>query len=156
MLYIGLDPSLTGTGIITLDDRANIVISKLFETKSKDETEFRLVNIWEEIQKHVQKDSIMYIEGISYNSKGNTLAQLSALHYYIRIMMKKEFLNFKVIEPKVLKKYISGNGNAKKNLMILKVYQKFGVEFSDDNLADAYSLARMAWEIEREDEIILN
>ena len=28
--------------------------------------------------------------------------------------------------------------------MLLKVFQKWGVEFSNDNLADAYSLARFA------------
>jgi len=145
-IFIGIDPSLTGTGIIVLDERGNIIQSKLFNTKSTEEIEARFISIWKEIQKYTQKDSIINIEGVSFNSKGNTLIQLGALHYYIRIMMKKESLNFKVIEPKVLKKFITGSGNAKKNLMLLQVYKKFGIEFSDDNLADAYSLARMAWE----------
>ncbi len=146
MLYIGLDPSFTGAGIITLNEKGDIVTSKLFETKSTEEMEDRIVSIWKEIKKYIEKDSIIYMEGISYNSKGDAGLQLSALHYYIRIMLKSENLKYKVIPPTVLKKFITGKGNVKKNVMLLKVYQKFGIEFDNDNLADAYSLARMAYE----------
>jgi crossover junction endodeoxyribonuclease RuvC len=146
MLYIGLDPSFTGVGIITLNNNAEIVTSKLFETKSTEEMEDRIVSIWKEINKYIEKDSTIYMEGISHNSKGDAGLQLSALHYYIRIMLKSENLKYKVIPPTVLKKFITGKGNVKKNVMLLKVYQKFGIEFDNDNLADAYSLARMAYE----------
>ncbi|MFD6934593.1 hypothetical protein ACFWAP_00360 [Streptomyces goshikiensis] len=49
-----------------------------------------------------------------------------------------------VIAPTKLKKYTTGRGTAAKNEMLLGVYKKWGVDYSDDNLADAYSLARAA------------
>lgn len=48
-----------------------------------------------------------------------------------------------IVPPTSLKKFVTGKGNAKKNEMLLGVYKKWGVEYSDDNLADAYSLARV-------------
>lgn len=47
------------------------------------------------------------------------------------------------IPPMTLKKYASGKGNAKKQEMLLQIYKNWGVEFNDDNAADAYALARL-------------
>jgi Holliday junction resolvasome RuvABC endonuclease subunit len=49
-----------------------------------------------------------------------------------------------VIPPMTLKKYASGKGNAKKQEMLLMIFKRWGVEFLDDNAADAYALARLA------------
>jgi crossover junction endodeoxyribonuclease RuvC len=43
-----------------------------------------------------------------------------------------------------LKKYATGKGTAKKQEMLLQMYKRWGVEFNDDNAADAYALARLA------------
>ena len=50
------------------------------------------------------------------------------------------------IPPMTLKKYATGKGTAKKQEMLLQIYKRWGVEFNDDNAADAYSLARLAGE----------
>lgn len=49
-----------------------------------------------------------------------------------------------LIPPTTLKKYATGKGTAKKQEMLLQIYKRWGVEFSDDNAADAYALARLA------------
>lgn len=51
------------------------------------------------------------------------------------------------IPPMTLKKYASGKGNSKKQEMLLQIYKRWGIEFNDDNAADAYALARMAGQI---------
>jgi Holliday junction resolvasome RuvABC endonuclease subunit len=48
------------------------------------------------------------------------------------------------IPPMTLKKYASGKGTSKKQEMLLQIYKRYGVEFNDDNAADAYALARLA------------
>lgn len=48
------------------------------------------------------------------------------------------------VPPMTLKKYAAGKGNAKKQEMLLQIYKRWGLEFSDDNAADAYALARLA------------
>jgi crossover junction endodeoxyribonuclease RuvC len=42
-----------------------------------------------------------------------------------------------------LKKFAAGKGNAKKQEMLMMMYKRWGVEFSDDNAADSYALARL-------------
>lgn len=48
-----------------------------------------------------------------------------------------------MVPPMTLKKYAAGKGNAKKQEMLLQMYKRWGVEFSDDNAADSYALARL-------------
>lgn len=43
-----------------------------------------------------------------------------------------------------VKMFVGLPGNAQKNLVLKAVYKKYGVDFSDDNLSDAYVLAQMA------------
>jgi crossover junction endodeoxyribonuclease RuvC len=43
-----------------------------------------------------------------------------------------------------LKKYATGKGTSKKQEMLMQIYKRWGVEFNDDNAADAYALARLA------------
>lgn len=50
------------------------------------------------------------------------------------------------VPPMTLKKYASGKGNSKKQEMLLQIYKRWGMEFNDDNAADAYALARLAAE----------
>lgn len=47
------------------------------------------------------------------------------------------------VPPMTLKKFAAGKGNAKKQEMLLQIYKRWGVEFNDDNAADAYALARL-------------
>jgi Holliday junction resolvasome RuvABC endonuclease subunit len=47
------------------------------------------------------------------------------------------------VPPMTLKKYATGKGTAKKQEMLLQMYKRWGVEFNDDNAADAYALGRL-------------
>lgn len=48
-----------------------------------------------------------------------------------------------MVSTTALKKYTLGSGRAEKSQMLLAVYRKWGVEFSKDDQADAYALARV-------------
>ena len=149
MDYIGIDLSLTATGVIMLNEKSEVILSKLISTKSTESIELRIDKIGNEIIKIIQEsstNSITYIENLSFGSKGDAYAQLCGLHYYVRILMNNKNLIYKVISPTTLKKFITGKGNIKKNLMLLQIYKKFGIEFDNDNLADSFGLAMMAYE----------
>lgn len=50
-----------------------------------------------------------------------------------------------IVAPSMLKKYVTGKGTGvKKNQILLNVFKKWGIEFTDDNAADSYALARIA------------
>ena len=57
-----------------------------------------------------------------------------------------------VVAPSAVKKYATGKGSGvKKNAMLLNVYKRWNEEFSDDNLCDAYVLARIALALDGQD-----
>lgn len=49
-----------------------------------------------------------------------------------------------LVAPQQLKKFVSGNGNTKKEMMPKEILKRWGMDFDDTNIAEAYALARMA------------
>ena len=145
-IFVGIDPSITATGLIVLDQDQCIMKQDLIKTTTKDEMEERLVYIKKEISfiPKIWRLKTVYIEGPSYGSKGNAVLQMGALHFLIRIFLYENNIEYKVIPPKTLKVFHCGNGNAKKAEVLDLVEQTLGVRFNDHNIADAYGLARMA------------
>ncbi len=147
MKFVGIDPSYNGFAIVILDKDANILEQDLFNSNKNNEAEDRIIQLESRFKFLADLDElIIYIEGPSYSSNGAFTLQMGALHYYLRIFFRKNNMTYKVITPTTLKKFVTGKGQAKKELMLLKTYKKWGEEFDDNNLADAYGLARMALE----------
>jgi Holliday junction resolvasome RuvABC endonuclease subunit len=147
-MFVGMDPSYNGFAIVVLDKDANIIEQRLFGSETDSEVEDRLMEL-EKKFKFIPNIVCLHsvcIEGPSYASNGAYVLQMGALHFMIRLMLRKRNVDYSIIAPGTLKKFVTGDGRAKKDLMLLKVFKKWGVEFEDDNLADAYSLARMALE----------
>lgn len=148
-LFVGLDPSINATGIIVLDQKGNIIEQKLFSCKVKNGSiEDYLIKYESEISfiPNIVGLQMIYLEGPAYHAAGQSILQMGAIHFLTRLMFYKKKIPFDVIAPGSLKKFVTGKGNSKKDLMLLKTYKKWGIEFEDDNLCDAYGLARMALE----------
>ena len=153
MDFVGIDSSLTGTGFVIVNNGGQIQKNEVISTKSNDRSEIRIQQISNRIIELMSNYDIksVYIEGLSYGSTGKSFSQLSALFYFILISIENNFncdkkITRKVIPPGTLKKFITGKGTAKKELMLMKVYKRFGVEFDNSDLADAFSLAMLALE----------
>ena len=146
-LFVGLDPSINATGLVVIDENANIIEQKLFSVKAEIFEE-SLVKYEKEIGfiPNILRLQSVYLEGPAYQASGQVILQMGALHFMTRLFLFKNHVNYKIIAPGTLKKFVTGTGRAKKDLMLLKVYKKWGVEFDDHNLSDAYGLARMALE----------
>lgn len=50
-----------------------------------------------------------------------------------------------IVPPTSLKKFATGKGNVPKDNVMLAVFKKWGVEFKSNDLADAYTVARVAY-----------
>ena len=151
-LYIGIDASYSSTGLIHLDENAKIKKQEIlvFNKKGTD-TEDRLIQVKEKLIFPIMSlnsvDEIkVCLEGPSYNSKGRSILQMGALNFFIRYWFRVLKINYKIVEHNTLKKFVTGKGNCKKDLNLLKVFKKWGVEFDVNDLADAYGLARMILE----------
>lgn len=149
--FLGLDIALANNGICLIDNDANIIISDVLKTTNNDIIEERIKQINNTIYEFIiEYDSLedIYLEGLSFGSSGRSFSEICGVHYCLRYFLYMNFndINLKIIEPTKLKKFITGKGQCKKDLILLNVYKKFGVEFDNDNLADAYSLSRIALE----------
>ena len=148
MLYIGVDPSYSSTGLIILNPAAEIQAQETYKVNKKGtNTEYRLALIKEKlidpiVQLNVDGEIKVCMEGPSYSSRGSHVLQMGALNYFIRYWFYIHKVDYTVRTPNELKKFVTGKGNCKKDLILLKVFQKWGEEFSCDDLADAYGLAR--------------
>jgi len=137
-MFVGVDPSYNGFGIIVLDKEGEIIEQKLLKSDTKKEVEERILEL-EEGFKFIPNIMCLHsvcIEGPAYSSQGAFVLQMGALHFYLRIFLFKKGIKFKVVAPGTLKKFVTGTGVAKKELMLLKTYKKWGAEFDFKNEKD--------------------
>jgi crossover junction endodeoxyribonuclease RuvC len=147
-MFVGVDHSLTGTGVVVIDQDGCLIEQKLIKTTSEDSDEKRMTYIIDELSfiPKIVRLKTVYIEGPSFMSTGQAVLQMGALHYLIRIFLYRKKVKYKIIAPGTLKKFVTGSGAAKKEQMLLHVYKRWGVEFKTNDLADAFSLAQLALE----------
>lgn len=145
--FCGIDTSLTGTGLIIINQNYKICEEVLISTKPSKCMEQRIIDIIEKIESVLKDYSIIscFMEGVSPNSKGSAVHNLAGLHMATRIFLYNQKIEFMLIPPTSLKKFVF-KGNAKKELMLKECYKQYGEDFYDNNLCDAYCLARMALE----------
>ena len=90
----------------------------------------------------------VYMEGVAFSSRRTqSLVELGALNYNIRINLLKHHIPFHIITPSANKKAFTGNGAADKELMI-KTFLMLNPKYRSlvgyikmDDIADAYALA---------------
>lgn len=143
---IGIDQSLTDTGVVVLDiESRELVYQGDITSKPGGEPIHRILKIKEELREVITKVGPVQgvIEGFGFGARGNAVFDLGGLGYILRELFVEGGIKLLVIAPTSLKKYVTGKGNCKKDLMLLNIYKKWGVEFENDNIADAYGLARM-------------
>ena len=140
-VYLGIDQSYSGFAL-TAYQNGNYY-SEVYKS------DMRGIDRLRDIQAHVmnwlhQFDNVtdVAMEGYAFGSQmANMLGELGG-------MVKLTLLDFGIypliVPPTSLKKYVTGKGQGiSKSQMLLHVYKKWGAEFTDDNAADSYALARI-------------
>lgn len=149
MLTIGLDLSLAKTGYSVVKNgqvlASGLIKSKPTGTDIKAELE-RLLHIVSEISAIIDDYSdevdIVAIENLAFMARNTTaLTQLAGLSYLVREMLYNKGINFLMVAPTSLKKFITQKGNSDKSLMMMTVYKDYGFESLDDNVCDSFALA---------------
>jgi crossover junction endodeoxyribonuclease RuvC len=152
MKIMGIDLSLRATGIVIRDtddlpDPLNLFLQWLI--KSSPTTDQKMIDRLCEIRNkvvdviEVKKPDKIVIEGLSYGSKNtSSLCDLAKLNFAIEVYCKHMGIPYEMVPPTTLKKFVTGKGNCKKDLMLMKVFKRWGVEFEDDNLCDAFALCK--------------
>jgi len=152
-IFIGIDPSLSGTGLVIINS-SKILHIKLIETSPKEkliEKRFIFImnSIFESLGLYEGKGYIIksiYIEGLSFGSKGQGTTDLAALHHMIRTQLFIHGIQCEVVAPLELKKWAIGISSAPKNVMLKEVYKRWGkdwdADFYEDNVNDGFAIAQ--------------
>jgi len=154
-LIIGIDPSLTATGIVVL---RNGKVELAETTKNRPELWTiervkliyqRIIDIVENLTdgEQWQAPDLIVIEGFSYGSKGRSVFDTAYLGWRIREELErlKNSANTPWIEvtPSQLKKFATSQGTAPKEIILQQIYKRWGVELHDNNQGDAFVLAKI-------------
>ena len=110
--------------------------------------------IYDNIQGRKQYKLYIVQEGISYGSSARTKSvfDLAGLNYMIRNeFIEKENISFFIAPPTHIKKFATGIGNCKKEL-IIELFKSVEPELAEklpkvDDIADAYYMSKFARQI---------
>lgn len=144
-LVLGIDPSLNSTGLITLQRSAPT--EPLDERVLRPgklrgmERLFALSSMLRE-QLRAHPYALVVLEGYAFAAKGRAHAtgEWGAL---IRADLYALGIPTLIVPPTTLKLYAAGKGNAAKHEVMGAVAERWGYAPGDDNLSDAYALARL-------------
>lgn len=144
---MGIDPSLTATGITVLENNEPLHMQTLSIKKEGnslyDETK-RLSDIADKIESIAKRfmPDITVMEGLALHARNTTsLTQLAGLNYIVRAKLYG-VTNLYIVAPTSLKKYVTSRGNAPKEEVLQTLQDRYNdVTFLDDNVADAFGLA---------------
>ncbi len=150
MISVGLDLSLTHTGVAVLKDEqlvySAVIKSKPSGPRPSDEL-VRIATLCARIAESIsdnvdESPDIVVIEGLAFMARNTTaLVQLAGMNYIIRLILESANIPFAIVAPTSLKKFITGKGVGDKNIILMEIYKRYGHTFLDDNEADAFGLA---------------
>jgi crossover junction endodeoxyribonuclease RuvC len=137
---VGIDLSLTATGIALfrgIDPTCHP--ATLSAPKGMSGME-RLDYLTNTVRSSCEFASIVVFEGLSYGSNDPSAQERAGLSFILRRELWLAGINFILVPPTTLKKFVTGKGNAEKNLVLREVYKRWGVDAANDNEADAVGL----------------
>lgn len=140
---IGLDLSLTATGVIAADGTL-LTVSPRKNLLGAD----RLITMREAILSAALgtdfDPDLAVIEGPAYSrALGVGHHEAAGLWWQVVCTLRSAEIPVAVVAPTALKKYATGKGNATKPDMRMALYKRAELDLKDDNQVDAYWLRAM-------------
>lgn len=146
MYYLGLDLSLRSTGVYLLHDNEEYkLLLKANTTEWYPRMSYISSRIIDLLEPEIESTFVL-LEDYAYAARGRvfSIGELGGIVKWEMLKNGVKEENLWICPPTTLKKYVTGKGNSKKNVMLQMVYKKWGKELKSDDIADAYALARMA------------
>jgi Holliday junction resolvasome RuvABC endonuclease subunit len=150
MRFIGIDPSYTGFAVCGLDepDRQpfleHFIVTKPVDFQNRQARLVRIRTLLRVALIAAGPVRLAAVEGYSMGSKAGQLAQLGELGGMVRLELWERGIPFLDVSPSSLKSFVTGKGNAPKEIMLREVFRKWQYEAEDNNRGDAYGLAKFA------------
>jgi Holliday junction resolvasome RuvABC endonuclease subunit len=170
-LVVGIDPSLSGTGIAAVSGSMVIDYYGWTTKKTEQKRNSRLSwmkfpakaderdRVWRTetvagwvsdvvlyLQRKYRKDAFIALEGYSFNSRSSRASDIHELCGLIKLHLWREEIPVRIYPPSTLKMAVTGRGDADKGDMKIACFRKFNLEVTEigsagENIADAVLLA---------------
>lgn len=144
MIYIGLDVS-TKTGIAVIEFTGK----DLYETKVLMELSHPKLKGFVRCG-HIAKSvlrvltdytpDVLMVEGYSFSGKFVSQIKIEVQVILNYFLWQENYVPYN-LPPTSLKKFVTGKGNAKKDLVMKEVLKRWNIDTDNDNIADAAGLA---------------
>lgn len=147
MRIIGLDLSLTHTGFVVLDKNGKVRAYNTIIPKKLKGVQ-RLYHIKQKIKRVLRyyKPELAVIEGYAFNPNAGRTFSIGELGGIIRLLLYILDIDYMVVAPKTLKKFVIG-GNASKKQIEVAIKKEWEVGFKTEHEYDAFGLAMMGYYI---------
>ena len=133
MRVVGIDPSLTGTGLCADGECATVT------TKPEQPMGERLALIYAAVGGCADGSPwLAVMEDMPAHAKSAGLTAMA--HGVVRLALHHAGAHVLTVPPATLKKYATGKGAATKADMRMALYQRVGIDLRDDNQVDAWWL----------------
>lgn len=151
---VGLDISTSSSGVYFWADHSSYLIQPPIDQTRTAKINTAKINLQYLFDQH--KPNVASIEDYSLSLKGSSLFQVAEAGGVVRdILFEREIPVF-FIAPQTLKKFVLGPGKANKvsgsqskSLVLLRTFTRWGFEFSNHDMCDAFCLARFLHDILR-------
>lgn len=150
MSYLGIDQSLSGTGLCLLSGSGSVLHVETVDPGKRRDAE-RLAFIRDRVLAVLaMHDPVVRaaFEGYSYDSVNKPFL-LGELGGALRVALWEKGVPYEVVPPALVKKFATGNAHATKE-MVLRAAQAEGFETADDNQSDAFFLASIVFALDDE------
>lgn len=150
-VVLGIDQSLTGFGLTVLSTTTDDFVTWVYKSPYRGVDRLADIQDWilDRIDLFIPRGAVTDAameSGVLMSNSALVLGELSAtvkLTLRDHPMLANEARYPLQVPPTSLKKFVTGRGNANKQEVVLAAYKHWGAEFTDDNAADSYSLARL-------------
>lgn len=145
MKIVGIDPSLTATGLAILEEGKWVELDVLSNKLRGHERMDYILTTLADLFVTLRKGDIVVMEGPSFNSQGQRTHELAGLWWLIRQeMWYYPDITVAIVSPTTRAKYATGKGNANKDAVYEAISKDFpNMEIKDHNVADAMVFAAM-------------
>lgn len=152
MAYLGIDQSLTGTGVALISQSGALLSATTVRPKKLRGAQ-RLVFIRDAVRNFValatEPVHCAAMEGYAYDVNGNNMFELGEAGGVMKVLVSDMLPTapLLVVAPASLKKFVTGNGAAGKAEVCAFIYRLWSVDFDsekENDRADAFGLAQVA------------
>ena len=143
---VAIDPSLTGLAVVSATS-SNTNYQEFSSKPAKTLTSrvARFHTLADSVKSILQTDfpRLCLIEGYAFSAKGSSALSLAEFGGILRSRIVGYADVTIEVPPTLLKKFVTGKGNASKIDVVSALSSKYGIIFKNDNHADAFGLSRL-------------